>query len=121
MALVVCSLQAQPGWSLCGGQRALQCENAARQELESIDHALFHNELRIAMTSYYEGILKMPGVSGVVNKASYKRPIKRMTDGDIDVQAPPPATGAAAAPAAAADEDLLAAARSPRPKKRLLL
>ena len=55
------------------------------------------------MTSYYEGILKMPGVSGVANKASYKRPIKRMTDGDVDVQAPPLATGAAAAPAAAAE------------------
>jgi hypothetical protein len=76
----------------------------ANQELESIDYALFHDELRMAMTSYYEGILKMPGVSGVVNKASYERPIKSMTrtDGDIHVQAPPPATDAAAAPAAAA-------------------
>ena len=57
----------------------------------------------MAMTSYYEDILKMQGVSGVANKATYKRPIKRMTDGDVDVQAPPPETGAAAAPAAAAE------------------
>ena len=64
-----------------------------------MDLASFHDELRIAMTSYYEGILKMPGVSGVANKASYKRPIKRMTDGDVDVQAPPSEPGAAAAPA----------------------
>ena len=53
----------------------------------------------------------MPGVSGVVNKTSYKRPIEHMTDGDVDVQAPPPATGAAAAPAADdADADPPAAA-----------
>ncbi len=59
------------------------------------------------------GILKMPGVTGVAIKASYKRPIKRMTEGDIrvGVQAPPPATGAAAAPAADdADADPPAAA-----------
>ena len=61
-----------------------------------------------------EGILKMTGISGVVNKASYKRQIKRMTDGDIGVQAPPPASGAAAAPAAAAaDADPPAAAAAP--------
>jgi len=100
-ALIIDSVTANPTES--ASQRALLCENVARQELESMDLASFHDELRIAMTSYYEGILKMPGVSGVANKASYKRPIKRMTDGDVDVQAPPPATGAAAAPAAAAE------------------
>jgi hypothetical protein len=99
-ALIIDSVTANPTES--ASQRALLCKNVARQELESIDIALFHEELRIAMTSYYEGILKMPGVSGVANKASYKRPFKRMTDGDVDVHAPAPATGAAANPAAAA-------------------
>ena len=99
-ALIIDSVTANPTESAT--QRALQCETVARQELEKMDLALFHAELRIAMTSYYEGILKMPGVSGVVNKTSYKRPIKPMTDGDDDVQAPPPATGAAGDPAAAA-------------------
>ena len=100
-ALIIDSVTANPTESAF--QRALLCENVARQELESIDIAMFHEELRIAMTSYYEGILKMPGVSGVANKASYKRPFKRMTDGDVDVHAPAPATGAAANPAAAAE------------------
>ena len=62
----------------------------------------------------------MPGVSGVVNKASYKRPIKRMTDGDVDVQAPPPEPAAAAAPATAAEAappDAAGAAEQPPAKK----
>ena len=92
----------------------------ARQELESITFAVFHNELelRVAVTSYYEGILKMPGASGVLNKASYKRPIEPMADCDIDVQAPPPANEAAAAPdaaAAAADPPAATAAAADPP------
>ena len=70
------------------------------QELKTMTLAVFHNELRVAMTSYYEDILKMPGASDVPNKVSYKRPLKRIADGGIDVQEPPPATEAAAAPAA---------------------
>ncbi len=62
-ALIIDSVTANPTES--ASQRALLCKNVAHQELESIDHALFHNNLRMAMTSYYEGILKMPGVSGV--------------------------------------------------------
>ena len=76
------------------------------------------------MTSYYEGILKMPGASGVMNKVSYKRPIKPMADGDIDDQAPAPARAneAAAAPAAAAaaaDPPAAAAAAAPPPHLKL--
>ena len=117
-ALIIDSVTANPTES--ASQRALLCENVARQELESMDLASFHDELRIAMTSYYEGILKMPGVSGVANKASYKRPIKRMTDGDVDVQAPPPEPAAAAAPGAAAEAappDAAGAAEQPPAEK----
>ncbi len=38
--------------------RALRCETMARQELESMPLADFHFELRLALTSYYQGIVK---------------------------------------------------------------
>ena len=44
----------------------------ARQELESMTLADFHNELRLILTSYYEGIVKMVGASGVSQKLAYK-------------------------------------------------
>ena len=65
----------------------------ARKELASMPLVDFRAELRIAMTSYYEGILKLEGASGerkVV--AAYKHKIRPMI--------PPPAAeddGAAAA------------------------
>ena len=49
--LIIDSVTANPTDSAT--QRALQCENMARQEVESMTLAVFHNELRIAMTSYY--------------------------------------------------------------------
>jgi hypothetical protein len=55
----------------------------------------------------------MPGASGVLNKVSYKRPIKRMADGDVHAR--PPATEAAAALAAPAT------AVDPRPQRPPLL
>ncbi len=86
--------------------------------------AVFHNELQVAMTSYYEGILKMPGASGVLNKVSYKRPIKCIADGGIDVQELPAATEAAAArPPRPPRPPLLPprTLRTPGPKLRVLL
>jgi hypothetical protein len=47
--LIIDSVTANPTESAT--QRALQCENMARQELESMTLALFPNELRVAMTS----------------------------------------------------------------------
>ncbi len=94
----------------------------ARQELESMPLAEFHDEMRLALTSYYEGIVKMEGASGVVLKEAYKRPIKRI---GLEIQDPPPpahdaetalaaawaaALAAAAAAAAAAPEKPLAKA-----------
>ena len=71
-------------------QRALRCESMARQELESMTIDAFNTELRLALTSYYEGILKMEGASGVVQKLAYKRPIKRLADAGLDIQGPQP-------------------------------
>ncbi len=45
-ALIIDSVTANPTES--ASQRALLCENVARQELESIDLALFHDELLLA-------------------------------------------------------------------------
>ncbi len=71
--------------------------------------AEFHDELRLALTSYYEGIVKMEGASGVVLKVAYKRPIKRLSE----IQdPPPPAHDAVAAPAAAAPAAAGAAAQA---------
>ncbi len=53
--------------------RALRCETMARQELESMPLAEFHDELRLALTSYYEGIIKMEGASGI-NKNQAHQP-----------------------------------------------
>ena len=79
--------------------RALRCETMARQELGSMPLDEFHDELRLALTSYYEGIIKMEGASGVAKKVAYIRPIKRIS---LEIQdPPPPAHDAEAAPAAA--------------------
>jgi hypothetical protein len=62
--------------------------------------AEFHDELRLALTSYYEGI-KMEGAGGITKKVAYKRPIKSMS---LEIQDPPPPahdTDLEAAPAAA--------------------
>ena len=83
-------------------QRALRCESMARQELETMTIDAFHTELRLALTSYYEGILKMEGASGVVQKLAYKRPIKRLADAGLDIQGPQPDVNTAAVPAAPA-------------------
>ncbi len=63
--------------------------------------AHFHNELRLALMSYYEGIVKMEGASGFNKKLAYKCPIKRITDASLDILEPPqqPANDAEAAPA----------------------
>jgi hypothetical protein len=84
-------------------QRALRCESIASKELESMPLAYFHNELCLALTSYYEGIIvKMEGASGVSKKLAYKRPIKRITDASLDILEPQPrANDAEVAPAAA--------------------
>ena len=84
----------------------------ARQELESMPLAEFHDELCLALTSYYEGIVKMEGASGINKKVAYKRPIKRIS---LEIQAPPPPahdadTEAAAAAAGAAAPDAAGAA-----------
>uniref|UniRef100_A0A7S0M9I6 Uncharacterized protein n=1 Tax=Cryptomonas curvata TaxID=233186 RepID=A0A7S0M9I6_9CRYP len=62
----------------------------ARQENEKTPLANFHNELRLALTSYYEGIVKLEGTSGVSQKLAYKNPIKRITDASLNIPAPPP-------------------------------
>ena len=94
----------------------------ARQELESMPLAEFHDELRLALTSYYEGIFKMEGASGINKKVAYKRPIKRIS---LEIQDPPPqahgadseaapaAAGAAAPDAAGAAAPAAAAAAAP--------
>ena len=81
--------------------RALHCETMARQELESMPLDEFHDELRLALTSYYEGIVKMEGASGVTKKVAYKRPIKRISL-KIQEQQPPADSDAASAAAGAA-------------------
>ncbi len=79
----------------------------------------FYTELRLALTSYYEGILKMEGASGdwrccgVVQKLAYKRSIKRLAEAGLDIQGPSPDVNTAAGPAAAADEVAAAAAAAP--------
>ena len=94
--------------------RALRCETMARQELESMPLDEFHDELRLALTSYYEGIVKMEGASGVAKKVVYKRPIKRISfeillQPPADSDAASAAAGAAAAAAPAAPADVAAA------------
>jgi hypothetical protein len=96
-------------------QRALRCESMARQELETMTIDAFHTELRLALTSYYEGILKMEGASGVVQKLAYKRQIKRLADAGLDIQGPQPDVNTAAVQAAAAGEEAAAAAAAPEP------
>ena len=102
--------------------RALRCETMARQELESMPLAEFHDELRLALTSYYEGIVKMEGASGINKKVAYKRPIKRISleiqdppppAHDADSEAAPAAAGAAAPDAAGAAAPAAAAAAAP--------
>ena len=96
--------------------RAFRCETMARQELESMTLAEFHDELRLALTSYYEGIVKMEGASCVVLKVAYKRPIKRLS---AIQDPPPPANDAADDPAAAAPAaPAAAAAASPAKPQR---
>jgi len=72
--------------------------------------AKLHDELRLSMISYYEGILKMEGASGVIQKLAYNRPIKPLNDAGLDIPRPPPTNidapdnapdNAPAAPAAA--------------------
>ena len=103
--------------------RALRCETIARQKLESMPLAKFHDELRLALTSYYEGIVKMEGASDINKKVAYKRPIKRIS---LEIQAPPPpahdadseaapAAAGAAAPDAAGAAALAAAAAATPP------
>jgi hypothetical protein len=98
-----------------------------RQELESMPLAEFHDELRLALTSYYEGIVKMEGASGINKKVAYKRPIKRISleiiqdppppAHDADSEAAPAAAGAAAPDAAGAAAPAAAAAAAPPPRK----
>ena len=57
--LIIDSVTALQTDSLSTTTRALRCETMARQELESMPLAEFHDELRLALTSYYEGIVKM--------------------------------------------------------------
>ncbi len=74
----------------------------ARQELETMTLAVFHNELQLAMTSYYEGILKMPqqGVLQAPNQAHCRRWRGRpRTAANEAVAAPDVPDAAAAAPA----------------------
>jgi hypothetical protein len=84
--------------------------------------AEFHDELLkkfhdgLALTSYYEGIVKMEGASGINKKVAYKHPIKRIS---LEIQYPPPPAHDAdseAAPAAAgvAAPDAAGAARKSR-------
>jgi hypothetical protein len=98
-------------------QRALRCESMARQELETMTIDAFHTELRLALTSYYEGILKMEGASGVVQKLAYKRPIKRLADAGLDIQGPQPDVNTAAVQAAAGRQRR---PPPPSPRRRLL-
>ncbi len=108
--------------------RALRCETMARQELESMPLAEFHDELRLALTSYYEGIVKMEGASGINKKVAYKRPIKRISleiqdppppAHDADSEAAPAAAGAAAPDAAGAAAPASAAAAAPPTPEKL--
>ena len=59
--------------------------------------AEFHDEVRLALTSYYEGIVNMEGASGVALKLAYKRPIQRIKDIGREPPAPPAAEDDAAA------------------------
>ena len=54
-------------------------------------HADFHNELRLILTSYYEGIVKMVGASGVSQKLANKCPIQLVKDTNGEPPAPPAA------------------------------
>ena len=79
--------------------RALRTENMARKELASMPLVDFRSELRIAMTSYYEGILKLEGASGERKAvAAYKHKIRPMIP-------PPAAEDDGAAAAGATDSD----------------
>ncbi len=94
----------------------------ARPELESMPLPKFHDELRLALTSYYEGIVKMEGTSGINKEVAYKRPIKRISlkiqdspppAHDAESEAAPAAAGAAAPDAAGAAAPAAAAAAAP--------
>ena len=86
--------------------RALQTENMARKELASMPLVDFRAELRIAMTSYYEGILKLEGASGERKAvAAYKHKIRSMI--------PPPAAEDDGAAAAGATEGIQSSQTQP--------
>ena len=63
-------------------QRALSTESMDRQELESMPLQVtdFHDEVRLALIFYYEGIVDMEGATGVILKMSFKRLIHPVKD-----------------------------------------
>ena len=60
----------------------------ASQELEAMPLVDFHGEVRLALISYYEGIVKMKGASSVRQKVSYKRFISSIKDPSLGISAP---------------------------------
>ena len=100
-------------------QRALRCENVIVQGLQELPLDKFKSEFRIALTSYYEGILSMPGADGSQAKVTNKRKVVCLLadepteeTGNNDA-APAPEEGAAAPAAAAGAEPAAAAAATP--------
>ena len=77
--------------------RALQIEATILKELDSMTPADFRTQLRTALISYYDGILKLPGAAGQPEAKIIKRQFHARPAAD----AVPQPAAAAAAPAAA--------------------
>ena len=73
--------------------RALQYEATILNVLKSIPTEDFRSELRSALISYYDGILKIPGAAGRPEAQAFKRSFNARRSVD-----PPAAAAAAAAP-----------------------
>ena len=97
------------------------------KELEALSIANFRLQFRVALTSYYKGILKVPGAGGVQATVPMKRKLVSVPDdpaadgnGNIDAAAgaaAPPAVPPAA-PAAPAGAEAGAEAPEEAPAKR---
>jgi hypothetical protein len=78
--------------------RALQYEATVLKVLKSMPADDFRSELRSALISYYDGILKIPGACGRPEAQAFKRSFNARRSVD------PPAVAAAAAAAAPPDD-----------------
>ena len=95
--------------------RALEYEATILKELESMPADDFRSELRSALVSYYDGILKIPGAAGRPEAKLIKRTFNARRSVDPPAAADPPPADPAPPPAAGADED---PGRTPPPAER---